>query len=237
MLPDEMIVYEPHHVAYGRLGNKWYRVLANYGGKEVALSPMAVPWQEVKHEFCKRGCKKLHYVQQNHRMVRVLGDYEIDEPFEEQIFAPPKTYSKSRLVAATILSFLAGLVVTNFWLTPSAPLPQLRASLLPKTGGLYRTADGWWKVQEVFPKEQLQTPQSQALYQKYTKSGYTIVPVNYMLPEENLEKTAFLVLHPSHPPGGAMLQKGNTKFPSMPKGLKSSPAVRPSSGPPKAQKL
>src|SRR5206468_311305 len=93
--PDEMWVYEPHHVGYARFGTKWHRIVANYGGGDLVVHPREAAQDEVDHKFCRSGCKKIRYVRKANWLLR-QRDPDIKE--EPRRPAPEQPPLKKRLL-------------------------------------------------------------------------------------------------------------------------------------------
>ena len=214
MIPDEMLVYEPHHVGYARHGTSWYRVIANYGGGDLVLAPQPATQDEVEHKFCKAGCRRTRYVRKAKWLLRQ------PEPTVEAPLPPAPVRATSRkalsfsVALALLLGFGSGVATTVFFMSPPPALQAETPSHVPSPGALHRHDKLWWRVEEVFAQDALTKDKKAAgRYQSHLKAGKLVVPFEYSPDEDSPEKTALLVLTPAHPPLGIMMNKGAGKLP------------------------
>jgi hypothetical protein len=238
MIPDEMLVYEPHHVGYARYGSKWYRVIANYGGGDLVLAPQPASQDEVDHRFCKTGCKKLRYVRKEKWLLRRKAPDEPDDPTPVQVSQPNHKFGYFRLSLAVLAGFGIGVAATVAMLaTPAEPLVADLPHQLPKRGSLHQHDKSWWRVAEILSTSKVaEEVQTAAAYQANTQSAKIIVPFNYVA-DDDKQQTAYLVLTPAHPPLGMMAAKKHFGLqqpgPLRPTGL--GPPKNGQAVPPKAQ--
>ncbi|HYV37048.1 MAG TPA: hypothetical protein VE988_15180 [Gemmataceae bacterium] len=237
MLPDEMLVYEPHHVGFARFGDRWYRIVANYGGGDLIVAPRPSHQDEVDHKFCKSGCKKLRYIRKEKWLIR-KGEMpqRKDSPSVALPVAAPKPMY-ARLGLAVVLGIGIGVAMTAVFMRPaSLPASQL-FSRLPTPGSLHQDENGWWRVEDVLFKEEMATDlRAAGKYEAYLLAAKVIVPFHYTPPEEKEEKTALLVLTPAHPPLGMVTARKYAGAPPAAPTAVGQPAIAPQPNSPLTKK-
>ena len=246
MIPDEMLVYEPHHVGYARYGESWYRVIANYGGGDLVLAPQPAAQDEVDHKFCKAGCRKLRYLRKEKWLLQQPNFVEEEKPRPQPLPTAPRQAGVFRLGLALMAGFAIRALAVAFLLWPESPFSAIASetpSRVPRPGALHQHEKGWWRVEAVFAQEELaKDKKSAGRYQAYLQEGKLVIPYVFIPEEEAHERTAFLVLTPAHAPMGMMTTKGSVGGPTQAATplLQPAPAKAPTkqgapTGPPKGQ--
>ena len=245
MLPDEMWVYEPHHVGFARFGTRWYRIIANYGGGDLVLAPRPAAQDEVDHKFCKAGCKKARFIRKEKWMIRRRDSDELDEPIPAGANGNSGNgvswKAASVCLGLTLVAgFGIGLATMAIMMMPTASPIVETARRVPSPGSLHQHDRSWWRVEDVLSADQLADTSAAGKHKAYLQAGRAVVTYNFTPPDDGEEKTVYLVLVPSHPPMGLTIPKGNASTPPVASTPPRPPAGVPSSkapsSPPKGQR-
>src|SRR5262249_20612102 len=71
MIPDELVCYEAHNIAYVRYGDKWYQAITGPDVRDVLAAPGAVSLEEVYHPFFKAAGPRTVYKRHGRKLVRI----------------------------------------------------------------------------------------------------------------------------------------------------------------------
>lgn len=204
MVPEKLVIWQPHGVSYALHEKKWYKVLANYGGGRVLLSPTPASFEEVRHEKCdqKPKCERVVFRKNETGKMSRVWPRPWDPPPKVRKLEPPKTRIElgPRAMVAIVACCLTvvAIVIVPHWEPKVRAQPPTGQDV--RVGQIYHNNDGWWRIQELFPEEELNKDRSKMLrFKALQQAQIPTAKVSLKNPGE-ADKVVYLSLLPAKPP-------------------------------------